>query len=219
MLKYSKSPQLDYFPFAVCLHPSTLFLSLIICISVQWQFVHFHGQKTSRQIKYRSIYDNGHKRRIPFRLLSMILFFNPDAHLRELKKVWAQPDGQINERVWRDFMQKLVSEWLELILYVSYTSLFSRPKRSTTSIPRNIQSTVMLAANVAFLAIQGVVVIPSNGGWIKASPAQISSSMSLVFSIGSIITGLLLVRRNRATATQDLGTAVRWSFHILAFPY
>jgi hypothetical protein len=74
----------------------------------------------------------------------------------------------------------------------------------------------MLATNVGFLTIQGVIVIPSNG-WIKASPAQIASSMSLVFSIGSIITGLLLIRRNRTVAAQDPATAVRWSFRILRF--
>jgi hypothetical protein len=61
----------------------------------------------------------------------------------------------------------------------------------------------MLAVNVGFLAIQG----------IKTS-ALIASSVSLVFSLGSIITGLLLIRRNRTMATQDPRTAVRWLFHI-----
>jgi hypothetical protein len=69
----------------------------------------------------------------------------------------------------------------------------------------------MLAANVAFLAMPGVINLPTDGskGWIKASPAQIASSMSLVFSIGSIIAGLLLIRRNRTMGTQDPRTAVR----------
>jgi hypothetical protein len=69
----------------------------------------------------------------------------------------------------------------------------------------------MLAANVGFLAIPGVIVPPPGGseGWIKASPPQIASSMSLVFSIGSIIAGLLLIRRNRTMGTQDPRTAVR----------
>jgi hypothetical protein len=71
----------------------------------------------------------------------------------------------------------------------------------------------MLAANAA---IQGVIG-PSKGGRIIASPAQIASSISLVYSIGSIITGLLLVRRNRTMARQNPATAVRWSFHILRF--
>jgi len=80
--------------------------------------------------------------------------------------------------------------------------------KSTTLTPQHRQSTVVLAANVAFLAIPGVVVVPSKG-WIIASPAQIASSMSLVFSIGSIITGLLLIRRNRTMGTQAPETAVR----------
>jgi hypothetical protein len=69
----------------------------------------------------------------------------------------------------------------------------------------------MLATNVGFLAIQGVIVVPSGDseGWIKASPSQIASTMSLVFSIGSIIAGLLLIRRNRTMGTQDPRTAVR----------
>jgi hypothetical protein len=70
----------------------------------------------------------------------------------------------------------------------------------------------MLAANVAFLAIPGVIVAPQYpvppDAWIKSSPAQITSSISLLFSIGSIITGLLLIRRNRTMMTKDPRSAV-----------
>ena len=117
---------------SICGMPTapTAFSSLIIYILVQWKFVHFHGQKTSRLDRYKTIYKDsasGHKRRTyPFLLLSMILFFTPDVHLRELKKVWA--DELIIEEVWRNFMQKLISEWLEFVLYVSYASLYLRPK-------------------------------------------------------------------------------------------
>jgi len=118
-------------------------------------------------------------------VLSLILFFLPDVHLQELKKVWT--DELIIEEVWMGFMQKLLSEWTEFVLY----------------------STVMLAANVAFLAIQGVFVIPQPG-WIKPCPAMIASSISLVFSIGSIITGLVLIRRNRTMMVEDAKTA--WDY-------
>jgi len=67
-------------------------------------------------------------------------------------------------------------------------------------------STVMLATNVAFLAIQAVVVVPSSG-WINPSAPQIASSISLLCSIGSITTGLLLIRRNRTMAVQGAGKA------------
>ncbi|KAH9162671.1 hypothetical protein EDB89DRAFT_1860659, partial [Lactarius sanguifluus] len=150
------------------------------------RFMHFHGQKVSRQDCYKSIYrDSRRKRTKLVRILSPILFFFPDVHLLELQKVWT--DEIVVEALWREFMQKLVSEWTEFVLY----------------------STVMLAANVAFLAIPGVIIAPpfpttpGPNPWIKPSPAQITSSISLVFSIGSIITGLLLIRRNRNMMTKD----------------
>jgi len=88
--------------------------------------VHFHGQETSRQHRYKSIYSDSARRRTKaFRLLfSPALFFTPDVHLRELGKVWA--DELIIEDVWRKFMQKLVSEWEEFVLYVSCA--FESPK-------------------------------------------------------------------------------------------
>ncbi|KAI9459414.1 hypothetical protein BJY52DRAFT_1118855, partial [Lactarius psammicola] len=148
------------------------------------RFLHFHGQKTSRQDCYKSIYkDSRRKRTMLVRILSPVLFFFPDVHLLELEKVWT--DKIVVEALWKEFMQKLVSEWTEFVLY----------------------STVMLAANVAFLAIPGVIVAPQYptppDAWIKPSPAQIASSISLVFSIGSIITGLLLIRRNRTMMTKS----------------
>jgi hypothetical protein len=58
------------------------------------------------------------------------------------------------------------------------------------------QATVVLNANVAFLAIQSV---DNNGAQnLNRSPAQISSYLSTLTSIGSIIIGLLLVKQNRA---------------------
>ena len=94
--------------------------------------MHFHGQKTSRQNRYKSIFeDSCHKRTMVFRLLSLVLFFTPDVHLRELKKVWT--DEVIIEEIWRSFMQKLVSEWAELVLYVSCAFFLSW--KGTTSQP------------------------------------------------------------------------------------
>jgi hypothetical protein len=58
------------------------------------------------------------------------LFFTPDVHLRELKKVWA--DEIVIEEVWRNFMKELVSEWVEFVLYVSFASPFLRIKRILT---------------------------------------------------------------------------------------
>ena len=114
--------------------PLILFLSLIDCVPVQWRFIHFHGQKNPRL--NRHIYKNTyHKRAIVFRLLSLILFFTPDVHLRELERVWAD---ELNiEEIWRSFMQKLVSEWVEFVLYVSCTFVFLGLRESTTLTLKN----------------------------------------------------------------------------------
>jgi len=149
--------------------------------------VHFHGQKTSRQDRSKSIYaDDGHKheRMRPFRILSLVLFFYPDIYLRELKKVWM--DGIFYEIGWRDFVVMLESEWEEFIL----------------------NSTVMLAANVSFLSVPGVIPNQANG-WTKPSTAQVASCMSLVFSIGGIISGLLLIR---STHTAGQGASTTWDY-------
>ena len=97
--------------------PCATISSVVVCLA-QWRFVHFHGQKTTRQDRYKSIYKDGcrdHTRL--FRSLSPLFFFFPDAHLRELEKLWT--DDIIVEALWRDFMQKLVSEWTVFVLFVS----------------------------------------------------------------------------------------------------
>ncbi|KAI0272450.1 hypothetical protein BC834DRAFT_966475 [Gloeopeniophorella convolvens] len=148
-----------------------------------WKFLHFHGQKTVRHDRFGSIHDSDRdKRTIFMRLVSPILFFAPDVHFRDLNELWT--DGIIVEVVWKQFMQKLVSEWVEFVLY----------------------STVLLAGNVAFLAIPGVINLPppdQKGVKIIAAPAQIASTISLTFSVGSIVLGLLLVRRNRTMMDKE----------------
>ena len=89
----------------------------IVCLG-HWRFLHFHGQKSARQDRYKSVYKDSRRRRtILIRILSPMLFFFPDVHLLELEKLWT--DKIIVEGHWREFMQKLVSEWTDFVLYVS----------------------------------------------------------------------------------------------------
>jgi len=69
----------------------------------------------------------------------------------------------------------------------------------------NVQGTVLLNANVAFLSIQSV----DNGGDVTPhrSAAQIVSYVSIVTSLGSTILSLLLVRQNRSKG-RDAGDKV-----------
>jgi hypothetical protein len=61
-----------------------------------------------------------------------------------------------------------------------------------------LQATVLLNANVAFLAIQSVDNAASNG---HRSNAQRASYFSIITSIAAIILGLLLVRQHHTTLT------------------
>ena len=70
-----------------------------------------------------------------------------------------------------------------------------------------LQATVMLNANVAFLAIQSVDGNPDS----YRSPAQISSYLSVIANVGSIILGLLLMRQNRTKSRETAGEAVSHS--------
>jgi len=81
----------------------------LLSICVQWKFVHFHGQKTSRQDKKKSIYaSDGHRSTTIFRIISVFLFLHPDVYLRELKKVVV--DVLIDEEAWKNFLVMLQSE-------------------------------------------------------------------------------------------------------------
>ena len=79
----------------------------------------------------------------------------------------------------------------------------------------------MLAVNVSFLAIPGVVLSNLTGTDITSakdvdiftSASQIASSLSTEVSIGSIVIGLLLVRHNRSKQTEDPAGAVSGQSH------
>ncbi|KAH9003501.1 hypothetical protein EDB86DRAFT_2826628 [Lactarius hatsudake] len=138
-----------------------------------WRFLCFHGQKNARLGKHQTVYcDLKRERSIFIMLLSPVLFLAPEVHLREIEKLWT--DEIIIDTAWKSFIPKLLEEWQELMLL----------------------STVMLSANVGFLAIPGVVVNIT-------TPAQIASYMSMEASVGSIVIGLLLVRHNRSRQKED----------------
>ena len=64
---------------------------------------------------------------------------------------------------------------------------------------------MLLNANVAFLAIPSV----DPGNHVR-TPAQLASYLSIITSVGSVVTGLLLLRKHRA---ELLDTAERVVSH------
>ncbi|KAI9458695.1 hypothetical protein BJY52DRAFT_1223443 [Lactarius psammicola] len=153
-----------------------------------WRFLYIHGQQHARLIRHQTVYSGvKQERSLLIKLLSPVLFLAPEVHLQDIKRLWT--DEIIIETVWKSFMTKLVGEWEELILW----------------------STVMLTANVGFLAIPGVLISNMNNNDmtgasqldIFVSPPQIASSISILASVGSIVIGLLLVRHNRSKQKED----------------
>ncbi|KAH9035810.1 hypothetical protein EDB84DRAFT_1675936, partial [Lactarius hengduanensis] len=151
----------------------TAAVTRLLSFFAHWRFLCFHGQKNARLGKHQTVYcDLKRERSIFIMLLSPVLFLAPEVHLQEIEKLWT--DEIIIDTAWKDFIPKLLEEWQELMLL----------------------STVMLSANVGFLAIPGVVVNIT-------TPAQIASYMSMEASVGSIVIGLLLVRHNRSRQKED----------------
>ncbi|OBZ67952.1 hypothetical protein A0H81_12483 [Grifola frondosa] len=143
------------------------------------RYLDFHGQPHARMSRDQSVYGELKSRTPLIYILSPIFFNAPKVHLRGLEKIWV--DGVIAFLPWSHFIGKLQNEWQEFILY----------------------STVLLNANVAFLAIPSV---DNDNG--NRTPAQISSYLSIVTSIGSIILGLLLVRQHRVKPKDTAADAV-----------
>ncbi|KDR80110.1 hypothetical protein GALMADRAFT_242351 [Galerina marginata CBS 339.88] len=156
----------------------TALLARLMYMFVHSRFLDFHGETCSRIERHFSVYGNPIVSRTWFiNSISPLLLFAPDFHLHTLQKMWV--DGIMHKSIWDKSVKKMNEEWQEFVLW----------------------STVVLTANVAFLAIQSVDSKPDNLPY--RSPAQISSYLSVVASIGSIVLGLLLMRQNRTRSRES----------------
>ncbi|KAK0480557.1 hypothetical protein IW261DRAFT_1335466, partial [Armillaria novae-zelandiae] len=159
---------------------TTLSPYFLIFVLVRQRFYNFHGLPAARLEREKSVHGTEVKRSPLVILLSPLLFFAPDIHLASLNKIWG--DGLVSQTSWTAFIKQLNTDWQDLI----------------------INSTVLLNANVAFLAIQSIDDSSDKKG---RSPAQISSYISIIASIGSIILGLLLIRKNRSKESRAITEA------------
>ncbi|TFK26157.1 hypothetical protein FA15DRAFT_667838 [Coprinopsis marcescibilis] len=147
-------------------------LARIMLVFARQRFYNWHGLPEARIYRDQSVYGTKQKRTLLITILSPLLFNAPDVHLLNLEKMWV--DGIMHNAVWSHSIKKLNDDWQEFILY----------------------ATVLLNANVAFLAIQSIDI--DQEGY--RSPVQMASYLSTVSSIGSVIIGLLLIRQNRTRA-------------------
>ncbi|PPQ72727.1 hypothetical protein CVT24_012561 [Panaeolus cyanescens] len=143
----------------------------IFWVFARERFIHFYGERCARLDRTRTIYDGPPRlgqRTWLIRSVSPFLFTAPEVNLVALQKMFV--DDLINLPVFERTMKRLSDEWQEMILF----------------------ATVLLNANVAFLAIQSVdIESPSR------TPIQISCYLSIISSVGCIIIALLLMRQTR----------------------
>lgn len=102
-----------------------------------------------------------------FLVLDAMLFWAPQAHLDDLRRVWV--DKCLNSPRWKDYNTKLMTEWTGITIY----------------------STVMLAVDVSFLAVPNVNISTSQ------SIGIIATYLSIILITGSLVVSVLLVRQNQ----------------------
>ncbi|KAJ7691714.1 hypothetical protein B0H17DRAFT_1062413 [Mycena rosella] len=133
----------------------------------------FHGKPNARLKVDQSVYGTVRKQTLPFRLLSTLFFSAPHFNLLGLYSIYTP--GLVRHSYWAPFFARLSGEWQEFTLY----------------------GTVILAANVSFLAIQSVD--QGEGTAQNRSPAQILSYLSTLTSVGGIVVRMLLLIGHQAS--------------------
>lgn len=127
------------------------------------QYLNFHGQPCARLSVDQTVRGWSYKPSIYMTIFAPLLCMAPVAHVRSLHTSFVDDLASTSE--WKIFITRLNGQLQNL----------------------NLLGTVLLGANVGFLAIQSV---DSGAG---RSPTQIASYMSLVLSFGSIALGLTFI--------------------------
>ena len=145
-------------------------MTIYMAIAMEY-FLHFKGQHGARLTRVQSV--RGKEKGLRtwlIKIFSPLLFGAPDTHLEGLEEVWLDREI-VMKNSWKDLVEKLQGEWEQFVLF----------------------STVLLNANVAFLALPNAdMKVGAN-----AFPVEITCQVSIIASMGSIVIGLLLGRQHR----------------------
>jgi len=139
------------------------------------QYINFHGQPCARLNSNDSVYGWKYQRSLWMKVGSWLLFRAPDSYVTMLHDIYV--DSIANKHTWRDFITELITQLQDF----------------------NLLATVLLNANVGFLAIQSV----DGSSGEPRSWTQIASYWSLTSSIGSIVLGAFLVRFHQGSVHKD----------------
>jgi len=148
------------------------------------RYINFFGQREARLSNDQSILGLDHDKKQRTWLnttVSALLLFTQEPHLDALSTMYT--DRVVCQPKWSKFIHRMEGEWRELVRI----------------------GTILLTANVAFLAIPSVDTSLSSGsnpisgigaGKYPRNPVQVCSYVSIAFSMGCMVTGQLLLRHH-----------------------
>ncbi|EJF57939.1 hypothetical protein DICSQDRAFT_163164 [Dichomitus squalens LYAD-421 SS1] len=146
------------------------------------RFMRFHGERYAQLDSDRSVYEDEHRQRsVLFNVLTWLFFYTPPIYFERLSRVWV--DNKVNYDNWRGFIGELQDDWMASIT----------------------PSTVILSANVGFLAIQSV-----DHEDDYRSVAQIVSYMSTLLALGNIVACTVLARQHRPNLHLHSDDAIKY---------
>ncbi|KAK0196697.1 hypothetical protein F5146DRAFT_13907 [Armillaria mellea] len=139
------------------------------------QILNYHGQRNVRTDRVESVYGydfNSQKRTLPFRTMNLLLFHAPIKHYTSLDKVWV--DRLISTGPWQGLIEQITDKWQQ------HVGL----------------ATILLAVNMAFLAIPSVDVM--SAGQQHRFVTQLLCYLSVASSMAAIILGFILMSHHNA---------------------
>jgi hypothetical protein len=130
-------------------------------------------------------------------LVSLLLFFTLDSYLWDMEKLWM--NEFVTPTIWENFMTNQLKQWADGILLVMQLDL----TRFLLTHAIAIQATVILAVDVGFLTVPGVVYNNYSGNSpppskpvVYTTPILVCIALSIEACGASIVIGMLLVRHN-----------------------
>ncbi|KAJ3515743.1 hypothetical protein NLJ89_g1565 [Agrocybe chaxingu] len=147
-------------------------------------FIHYHGEPYVRLDRIAAVHDDQpYKKTRLIKIISPLLFFDPDHHLRLLQNAWV--DRIIHKTKWDEITEAMKDEWIGRVVYGS----------------------LVLASSVSFLTVPGVV---DHSEKNMITTPQIFAYLSIFSSTTSVILVLLLHRHQQVRGGESASQAQQY---------
>ncbi|KIJ11867.1 hypothetical protein PAXINDRAFT_15317 [Paxillus involutus ATCC 200175] len=167
------------------------------------KFLNFHGQPGARLNADQSIYnkplasEEGFTSPV-FYTLNILLLAAPRKYMQTLRGLYV--DRFVNGSRWKGFISGLKDEWNGYTVFVRIPGFLDCIVERHFNLGYS-QSTVMLAVDISFLAVPGVI----NGSFqISQTPTAITVYISTILSLGTLIVSVLLADQIRMRGIESV---------------